>query len=283
MLLLTVYPVDCSNELNESMTNDTHIDAAVVVLSSDGYSDFWSIFFNFFEKHSGLTALPLYLLSEEKSHDYNHLQMINLPHLVGESWSTRISDGLNAIDHEYVVLFTEDLLCTRPFSLGDWERLAQFTLAHDATCIRLAPMPPPSFRSKDVFSVLDSHALHRVSLQPSLWKRSSLLNLMVKGETPWEFEVNGSRRSRSDSAFFCANEPLLGYLEVIGRGLVTRKGAKLIFDAGLGSHLTRPLYSPIEEIRRNLSHMKTSAFYRLPSYIQNFLIRQGLVGRAFHD
>jgi hypothetical protein len=105
---------------------------------------------------------------------------------------------------------------------------------------------------------------------------------MIEGETPWEFEVNGSRRSRSDSTFFCANRPLLNYEEVIGRGRVTRKGSRLIRSAGLGRYLVRPLYSPLEEIQRNLSHLKSRVFYALPIFLKDLLIRKGLVGRDFY-
>jgi hypothetical protein len=265
------------------MSNYTRIDAAVVVLSSDGYSDFWSIFLDFFEKNSGLTELPLYLLSEKKSYDHQHLKVINYPHLIGKSWSNRIAYGLREIDHDYVVIFTEDLLCTRPCSQSDWSHLSEYFADHDATYIRLAPVPPPSTRLKGKFSTLDPYALHRVSLQPSLWKRSRLLELMQNDETPQEFEINGSRRSRSDPKFFCANEPLLDYLEVIGRGMVTRKGANLIRNAGLGAHLVRPLYSPFGEMQRDLSHLKSRMFYALPPFVQTYLIHKGLVGRAFRD
>jgi len=265
------------------MSTDTHLDAAVVVLSSDGYGDFWPIFFEFFEKHSGLTALPLYLLAEQKTHEHPRLKTINYPHLINAPWSTRIAFGLRAIEHTHVIIFTEDLLCTIPCSFADWQQLARFSLVKDATCIRMAPVPPPHPRNLGTFSTLCAHALHRVSLQPSLWKRARLLELLIDGETPWEFEVNGSRRSRPDPAFFCSNEPLLHYQEVIGRGRVTRKGGRLIRSAGLGSHLTRPLYSRFDEIERNLSHLKARMFYAIPPAIQDLLIRKGLVGRAFHD
>ncbi len=264
------------------MSGHKHIDAAVVILSSDGYSDFWRIFLDFFEKNSGLTKLPIYLLSEKSSYEHPSLTVINYPHLLGQPWSDRISYGLQQVHHDYIVAFTEDLLCTRPCTQDDWEYLSDFMLSRDATYLRLAPVPPPSPRLKGKLSSLDPYALHRVSLQPSLWKRSRLLELMENNESPQEFEINGSRRSRSDPNYFCANKPLLNYLEVIGRGLVTRKGARLIRNAGLDVHLTRSLHSPIGEMQRDLSHLKSRLFYTFPTFLQMYLIRNGIVGRAFH-
>jgi len=258
-------------------------DAAVVVFSSDGYSDFWHIFFDFYFRNSGLGDLPIYLITDSKSHEHPNVKVINYPHLAGQPWSTRISHGLRMVPHDYVVVFTEDLLCTQPCSAENMKELMHFSLAQDVTCLRLVPFPPPVPRGGGIFSVLVPNSLHRVSLQPSIWNRNRLLSLMKEGETPWEFEINGSRRSRSDDAFYCANRPFLSYQEVIGRGRVTRKGARLIRNAGLGSYLKRSVYTTFQEIERDLSHMKARAFYLLPSSVQEFLIRRRIVGRAFHE
>jgi hypothetical protein len=263
------------------MPLEKKIDVAVVILSSDGYSDAWPIFFHFFEENSGLEDLPRYLLTQQKTYEQSRVKVINCPNLVNQSWSTRIKAGLREIGHEYVLLFTEDLLCTSPCSAADWRCLSDFAVVQNATCIRLCPSPPPHRRSSEVFSTLYAHELHRVSLQTSLWKRSRLLELIIDGETPWEFEVNGSRRSGFDQGYFCANYPLLNYLEVIGRGRITRKGARLIRAAGLGAHLTRETNSYFYEIARNFGHLKARFFYALPSSLKDLLIRKGIVGKAF--
>ncbi len=258
-------------------------DIAVVVFSSDGYSDFWDIFFSFFFSYSGLEFFDVYLITETKSFHDDRVRVLNVPNAAGKDWSTRVIGALHQIPNHYVIAFTEDLLCTSPCSHDDLVILKNFVLASDSTYIRLAPMPPPNRGLRRSFIPLGVPSLHRVSLQPSLWNRKRLIDLLEPGESPWEFELKGTIRSYLDNRFYCANYFFLHYQEVIGRGRITRRGFRLLKKHGLTSTVKRQKFTIYEELARNFSHLKSKFFYVLPSPIKLFLINWNFVGEKFTD
>lgn len=261
---------------------DTTVDVAVVVVSSDGYSDFWPIFFLSWKKFSPFAELPIYLLTATKSFSSEDVQVINTPNLVEASWSERIKAGLSLVEHKYVLMLTEDLLCIDYAEARFAQRVFEFINIKQPTCLRLIPSPPSQGErlSEDIFSI-PSWAMHRVSLQASVWNREKLLELFEPGDSAAAFEVSATKRCRSDLAFYCINSRKFPLLEVIGYGQITRKGVRVIKRMGLESHIKRDVFTVRNECIREWKHLKSSFFYMLPSIVQRWLLSSGIVGAAF--
>lgn len=262
--------------------NPNPINLGIAVFSSDAYSDFWEIFFDSWFKYSGLEMFPIYLLTATKSFQDKRVVVVNTPEFALRPWSDRIKAGLIQIPHEYLLVVTEDLLCLKKMDDANLFNLISFIKSTDCTCLRLIPDASlhPQADGWKICKIFD-WSMHRASLQMSIWKREALIELMKEGESPWEFEINGSQRSRSDENYFSTIYPVVPYLEVIGRGRITRRGARLISSRGMGDRIARPIFSRKEELIRNLGHLKARLFYSLSIFIQKRLIREGVVGRAF--
>ena len=57
--------------------------------------------------------------------------------------------------------------------------------------------------------MLTKGAPYRTSAQSAIWRKSSLESLLVDGESIWEFEVLGSRRSDALEGFYAVWRPVM--------------------------------------------------------------------------
>jgi hypothetical protein len=63
--------------------------------------------------------------------------------------------------------------------------------------LRLLPAPGPdsAFMSDARLGTISCGAEYRASLQMAIWRKDVLHQLLLCGESPWEFEIQGSKRS----------------------------------------------------------------------------------------
>jgi len=259
-----------------------NLDVGVVVISSDAYSDFWPIFFECWSRNSPFTHLPVYLITATKTIGLSGVRVLNSPDLAQAAWSDRIRAGLDQIQHDFVILMTEDLLCTAPATMEFVAEVADFILQSQPTCLRLTPHPPAQgdLVSQNIYTI-PTWSMHRASLQMAIWDRQRLLDLLLEGESPWEFEINATKRSRADFKFYGFRTNLLPVLEVIGRGKITRRGMRYIRCMGLEGFVQREVFDIRNEVAREWGHLKSRIFYFLPTRLQRYLLLNGVVGGSF--
>jgi len=137
------------------------------------------------------------------------------------SWSGSLRSFLNQLDSENVLLMLEDFfLCETVETANVLEQLAGLRRLGGAV-LRLRPDPPPTIKLEGFPSLGEQHRLasFRVSLQASFWDRRALLALLRDGESPWQFELEGTLRSQAQPrGFYCTREQELPYRHVIERG-----------------------------------------------------------------
>ena len=252
----------------------------VLVASSDGYRDVWPIFSHFFLKNSGLQELDTYITACKASFALEPIRTLNSPLPVDAPWGRRMLSCLEQVTHEYVILLTEDLLFLKPPCrwFGSAVRSA---IQQDMTCLRLVTRPPVPPTSHERFSVIPNWAMHRVSLQGTIWNKSRLAALIDPSDTPWTFEVRGTYRSRDDGKFFCVHNNAIHYEEIVSRGKITVRGRNLLNSHGMLHLVERPFFSRREQLVATFARLKSKTFYLMPFMVQKYLISSGIIGRAF--
>jgi hypothetical protein len=124
------------------------------------------------------------------------------------AWSNRLAALLTQIDSEYIFYIQEDHW---PFKLtGYWRPYTQppqpqylFDLMNENDLWRLQISPINRyyqvyhnglcFGSNDIY-FFHQKSKYLVSHQPSIWKKSFLLECLAPGETPWQNEYEGTLR-----------------------------------------------------------------------------------------
>lgn len=169
----------------------------ILVVSCDRFSDVWPVFFTLFFRYWPDCPFDIYLGSNYLR--YEHPQVTTIT--VGEdtSWAHGARLMLESLSSEYVLLFLEDFLLTEPVDSDKVISLCELLKTLGGNCLLLRADSPSVERASvpghPVITEVMPGELWRVSLGTAIWKRSVLLSLLTDGESAWDTEWLGSRRS----------------------------------------------------------------------------------------
>ena len=253
-------------------------DIAVLVSSCDNYRDVWSAFFTLFFRYWPDCPLPVYLVSNFESYPDLRVKTI----LVGKdkSWSSSFASGLRKIREPLVIFMMEDYLLDRRADTERILRLAKYMKSKGAACLRLFPVPGPDHPCGDnpeVGEILKGTD-YRLSTQAAIWKRKTLLQLLRWGETPWELELLGSRRTDALEAPFLsirrdlpAGPPLSYFCTAVVAGRWRADAVRLCEREGIRVDLNvRPLERQepslpmLQQRKRTLAEKAVRRLWRRP-------------------
>ncbi len=177
-------------------------DISILVVSCDKYHDLWAPFFTLFFRYWQDCPYPVYLCANASSYDDPRVTTL----LIGAdlSWSSNLKRCLEQFPSKYCILLQEDFLFTKVVDTPRISELVGYFRERGAACLRLFPSPPPESTMRDnpgVGGILRG-AAYRVSLQAAIWEKAALYELLEEGETPWDLETFGSKRSDLSNRLF---------------------------------------------------------------------------------
>lgn len=155
--------------------------------------------------------------------------------IAGQSWSDVLASALHHVDSRWVLLvLDEDYLCRKV----DEEKIGaalSTAVASDALCVRLWNLPHGNGAEVGEFREHVPGSLARTALQAAIWNREKLLALLVSGESNWDFELAGARRSDviSPAGVLVPRKPLLDYEEATQAGKWKQRAIWLCMREGI--------------------------------------------------
>ncbi len=202
---------------------------AVLVVSCDGYSDLWALFFELFKKFWPDCPFKIYLLSNTLKTEFHGVE--NIPVGKDISWSDNLLKAIGCINEEYVLLFIDDLFLCRPVDTKDVQQVFGWIEAHKPNCVRMncyADNVPvenkPDKPYNNLVGIVSPSMNYRVSTVLTVWKTGFLSSMLRRNENAWEFEINGSRRSNAFDGFYATWRNYFPVVNCVIRGK-WRKGA----------------------------------------------------------
>ncbi len=223
-------------------------DIAFAVLSCDKYADLWPIFFETFFDNWPDCPFQIYLVANQKK--YEHPKVITL--LSGDDldWSSSIRKAIFQLKENYVFFFYEDAFLNTKVSNDELADKIQFFFEHDLDYLRLRPSPEPDEKYNASYGRISEGSMYRVSLFASIWKKAVLLDLLKDGESAWEFEMQGTLRSKKYKAFYATYKPFFSCLHGVEKGKWINSSYKNLLKSGYQPELRREfLYnSKFEEL-----------------------------------
>lgn len=190
-------------------------DVAVVVSSFDGFAATWEPFCHGFRKYWPDCPWPLKFITNQLDSPCGETIKTG----EGRNWMAMTRKALILINKFIVLWLHDDIwLIDRPdteaildfaniIRLGkaDYIRLGPCRLDYDVGIENML-----TFESDPRLFIVPADYEYRVSLQAALWRVSVFQDLLRDGESCWAFEVNGSKRARSNNQrFLCAKEFVL--------------------------------------------------------------------------
>jgi hypothetical protein len=180
-----------------------------LISSCDSFSDCWKPYYHGLHKYWPDCPYNVLIVTNFKDSGDPSVKAIK----VGEDkgWSHNTLQALNQIETPYVLYTHEDFWIQKSVStqvITDYVALME---RGKAEYIRLYPCPEPDydFEFDDRLGTLAEEAPYRCSLQVALWRKSVFQELIVEGENAWQFEVQGTVRSRKYGSRFLSAKRFL--------------------------------------------------------------------------
>lgn len=191
----------------------------VLVNSTDSFEDCWEPFFRLFSRYWP-KPYPVTMLNTETK-DFSYPGLCVFASRVGArsgrerlTWSESLALCLDDIETDLVLYMQEDYFIAGPVRADIIDNCVDVMLSEDVACIRIMECEgagPWHQWNTDWLWEVDRRANYRISTQAALWRVSALRSHLRSHETPWQFEVWGSRRAwRKDDRILCLNREMFG-------------------------------------------------------------------------
>lgn len=193
-----------------------HSSFAILILSCDKYADMWSGFFECFKKYFPTGDWLVYLGSNTTMSQEPSVKTL----LSGDdqNWSTSYKNILEQIPEQKLFVILEDLYLASPVNKDDFYSIVKFMFDRDANHIRYWALPTPDVPTDNpLIGECLKGAPYR-STVCGFWDREYLLNLLIEGENPWNFEIMGSYRTAYSDGFYATKKPICEYKNMIEKG-----------------------------------------------------------------
>lgn len=172
----------------------------------DAYQDCWEPFFFLFKKYWPDFEGIIYMVTDNLTFQYEGLNIRclnintikNIDPNTNLSWGKRMRWAMELIDSEIILFMQEDFFIKGKV---DNKQINSFVdLMHNYSDIKCLHLTRPKIEddSKSEFEHLFNMKLkqkYRADCQPALWRKKELYDVMADGDTPWQFEMFGSKRS----------------------------------------------------------------------------------------
>ena len=169
---------------------------SIVVSSYDGLSDCWGPFCHGIAKYWPDCPYPAYLIANTKDFKHDRISVIKVGPDMG--WSRNLLAALGQIDSTYILYFQEDYWISAPVNtsiVNDYVSIMEREGLHYLRFLSF-PAPDRDFPGDERLGIIASKSEYRTSLQIALWRKEVLQELIDPNETPWDFEIRGTERSR---------------------------------------------------------------------------------------
>jgi hypothetical protein len=244
-------------------------DVAILVISCDAYQDLWGPFFQCFFKYWPDCPYPIYLGSNFLTYADSRVRAI----LIGPDvdYSSNLLKMLSSIPQEWVIAWIEDRVLAAPVETTRVSALVRFAQNQRLGFLKLIASPPYAVagdRSRGI-GELPKGTRYRVCMTVALWRKETLMKLLRPGETVWDIERKGSKRSDAVDGFMALlsdarGNPPLSDMHLIIKGRLIRNALSFLNREGLYAGLQ---HRPLQTLR---SHWYVR-LYHLISHLRDHL------------
>ena len=173
----------------------------IIVSRCDLYEDAWNPFFRLIKANWPEAPSVVYLITESKEYHDTDFD-IHCIHSPSPWWSDRVQFALSQINATYGWFFLEDFFIESRVN-NEIAISAVSCITNDKTIgvIKFIPHITPSWYDEnkvvnEYFSEIPPSFSQRSNLMLSLYNLSYFSDMLRKKETPWDYELFGTHRSR---------------------------------------------------------------------------------------
>ncbi len=227
----------------------------------------WTPFFQLFRKYWPDCPFPVYLTTNQLDPAIPGVKVVQTGSPV--DWSTEMIHALQQIPEERLIVLLEDYFILEPVDIQSLNRTLDVGESTHADFIKLGTFPAsydrlwPSVPIAGLqgYNFINSEAEYLVNLQAGIWKKNALNRILVRGESPWKFEIEASKRFAKKGFTAITLDPVKGRKDVHGpivylcgaltRGVLMRDAVRIARKEGILLETgTRKVETRLEELKR---------------------------------
>lgn len=233
---------------------------AYLIISCDAYSDLWDAHFRCLDEKWPDCPFPKFILANHRESGWPDIRTIK----AGDdlSWSDNLKKGLDILrrDFEYVLLTFDDLFLLKEVDNQKINKVIEAFVPIGGSFIQMIPWINRPEPVNGLFGRIPPGSLYRPNCVYALWNIDVLQNLLIPGESAWQFEKNGSSRSDRYDGFYATLESLFVYRNTVIKGRIIPQDARR-FQLTPSSHLQ--VMTVAEHLRFRLRYLAFRAFLKL--------------------
>lgn len=172
-------------------------DCSLLLNTCDGYSDCWDAFFKLWKIQWPDFDMDVVINTESLDYSFPPFRIKTVHNK--DPWGNRLIGALDSIDKKYVLFCLEDFLIESPVAVEEIEKCYNYMEENgDIACFSFYPTEDENnIRSEKYagFEKRPQKGEYRLNCQIALWNREKLRSYIRRHESPWEWELYGSRRS----------------------------------------------------------------------------------------
>jgi len=222
-------------------------DIAILIPSCDKYSELWDININLLLKYwpdlnGKYKSIPIFLISNKVDYHNSRVQVIK----TGEdpSWSDNMILALNQIKQRNILLILDDYIINKYVNEKRLIELVRTFKKYNAPYMSISYQIKEyydGYMLNDDLMIKNRRGHYRNSTQISLWQKKDFLSLLKPGESAWDFEIIGNKRTRNYlRPFFWVTENYpFSYLNAVDKKTYRGSVVDYVNKEGFNFHPTK--------------------------------------------
>lgn len=209
----------------------------LLVPSWDGYRDVWPAFFHCFFRHWPDCPFPVVLGTNTVDYPDDRVATVRIG--PDRSYSTNLRAMLARVAQPWIILMVDDVLLSAPVDTSRILDLIGRAQRQDATSLLLHDTNTRRILRREAGAIarFPTSTPYLTSLNPAVWKKQGLLDLLRDGEDAWAFETAGTRRAAvSGHTFYGVTDlgggPPLTAVNALVKGSTTPEALDLLRREG---------------------------------------------------
>lgn len=258
----------------------------LLVNSCDAYSDLWEPFFRILIANWDPIPYPIILNTESLAFSFPSLEIHTFglyPKENNVPWGERLIATLQRIDTEFILFMLDDFFL---LDRVDQERINQciswMTENPEIAVFSFSRTHQPNIRDGKYphFERRPQNGEYRLNTQAAVWRREKLISYIRPHESPWEWELYGSIRSRRYPEIFYSaieGEPSIMLYDwsaggAVHRGKWTASALKLLKEYDIQVDVTKRGVECLKNQHKlSLPERAVNKLKRVPRYLKSVL------------
>lgn len=167
----------------------------VLIGSCDLYSPLWDNFQITFDRYWNFDTKNV-IVSETKILEEITNTKFETILTTHNKWGGRMREGIGKCDSDYIFFILEDYFFDYSYSKEQMETWVFDMEKYDINRLQISgPRGPQTYNivENNPYEKFSQTSEYLISIQPSIWRKSFLLETLKENYSPWDFEIIGSK------------------------------------------------------------------------------------------